>query len=357
MEVVEYYRAMAKFLLPHLRNRPISFKRFPDGVGGEFFWEKDAPAFTPARVKRFPVPRRDGGPPIRYILVNDTRTLLWIASVGGIELHPFLHIVPDIHIATHVVFDLDPGEGADILDCARVALLLRDMLQTLKLQSFAKVSGSKGIQVYVPLQAEYEVTQSFARRMAETLARQHPRLIVAKMSKELRRGKVFIDWSQNAVTKTTIGVYSFRATGLVSMPVKWEELEKPRKLTWTAEEAIARVTKLGDLFGGLASRRPYRRPPAGEDAGRTAAGTAAPHVPKRRSQSGRRPFRLMNTELWLDAGGMFILLDDTGIEDSGAYEIVRGSFERERLELWFSGNVLEGPRVLEKKNGSWRLSR
>src|SRR5215203_2311370 len=123
---VAYYRAISKVLLPHLRNRPMSLKRYVDTISGDSFWEKDAPSFTPKWVKRFPVPRREGGPPIEYILINDLRTLTWVASVGGIELHPFLHVVPRVDVATQVVFDLDPGEGADLRDCARVGLLLRD---------------------------------------------------------------------------------------------------------------------------------------------------------------------------------------------------------------------------------------
>src|SRR5687768_1680729 len=157
-DAVAYYKAVARFILPHLKNRPVSFKRYVDTIRGESFWEKDAPSFTPDWVKRVSVPRRGKGEDdIDYIVINDTRTLTWVVEVGGIEIHPFLHVAPRIDIATQVVFDLDPGEGADILDCARVALLLRDALS---LESFAKVSGSKGIQVYVPLNtdATHEMT-------------------------------------------------------------------------------------------------------------------------------------------------------------------------------------------------------
>jgi bifunctional non-homologous end joining protein LigD len=392
---VSYYRSIAKTILPHLRNRPLSFKRFPDDIGGEFFWEKDAPSFTPAWVKRFPVPRREGGPPIEYVVCNDTRTLTWLAGVGGIELHPFLHKIPRIDVATHVVFDLDPGEGADIRDCAKVALLLREALP---LESFAKVSGSKGIQVYTPLKrgATHDATEAFARGVAEELARAHPKLIVAKMAKALRRGKVFIDWSQNADYKTTVAVYSLRATGLVSMPVRWEELTRPRKLAWTPSEAIARVKKVGDLFApllnvGRASARPAPPPPEGR-------AEARPALPKPSSQSGRRLFLLTKTEtgneLWLDMRGRFkrfLLRPDregggklvampagefdidpayyraevpkpwkgrVTIDDSGAYEIIEGSWQRKRLDLWFSGKVMSGEWLLEQmgeEHRSWRL--
>jgi bifunctional non-homologous end joining protein LigD len=407
-DAVDYYKAIARTMLPHLRNRPLSFKRWPDEIGGEFFWEKDAPSFTPPWVKRFPVPRREGGPPIEYVIANDTRTLTWLASVGGIEIHPFLHKIPDIHIATHVVFDLDPGEGADILDCAKVALILRDALP---LESFAKVSGSKGIQVYVPVNRKnvtHEVTETFTRIVAEELARRHPKLIVAKMAKVLRRGKVFIDWSQNADYKTTVAVYSLRATGLVSMPVRWEELKKPRKLTWTPSEALARVRKLGDLFAPVARLKQVlwsaeARPPLSYPRANLKAEALPPQsiLPKQSSQSGRRLFLITKTEtgneLWLDANGRFkrfILRPDregartliampagdfpiepdyrraevpsrwkgrVTIEDSGAYEIIEGSWPCKHLRLWFTGKVMSGAWTLEKiepteSHRSWRFA-
>ena len=380
-DAVAYYRAIAKTILPHLRNRPLSFKRFPGEIGDAFFWEKDAPGFTPAWVKRFPVPRREGGPPIDYVVCNDTRTLTWLASVGGIELHPFLHKVPKIDVATHIVFDLDPGTGADIRDCAKVALLLRDALP---LESYAKVSGSKGIQVYVPLNsgATHEVTETFARLVAEEMARAYPKLVVAKMAKALRVGKVFIDWSQNADYKTTVAVYSLRATGFVSMPVRWRELSGT--LQWTPAEAIARVRKVGDLFAevlklkqklpnvGRASACPPRE--------REGQAEARPTLPKPSSQSGRRLFVLTNNELWLEMGGRFkrFLLranlaaislgeadidpkyyraeEPKGVDDRGAYEIVEGSWESKRFELWFSGKVMSGPWSLEQTGRTWRLT-
>src|SRR4051794_30469622 len=161
-DVVEYYRRVARFLLPHFKNRPVTLKRYPNGVFGEAFYEKDAPGFTPEWVKTFPVPRHEGGPDINYILINDRATLAWCASIAALELHPFLHRAPKIDTPTHVVFDLDPGDGADIRTCIEVAFLLRDMLAKLKLKSFAKVSGSKGIQIYAPLNTptSYDATQT-----------------------------------------------------------------------------------------------------------------------------------------------------------------------------------------------------
>src|ERR1043165_820811 len=151
-KVIDYYIRIAKYLLPHLKNRPVTLKRFPDGVFGEAFWEKDAPAFTPEWVKTVAVPRRETpGPDIRYILINDLPTLVWLANLACLEIHPFLHLASRLNRPTSIVFDCDPGEGANILDCARVALMLREVLHELGLDSLVKVSGSKGLQVYVPL--------------------------------------------------------------------------------------------------------------------------------------------------------------------------------------------------------------
>ncbi len=175
-QLIDYYIRIANCLLPHLKNRPVTLIRYPDGVGGKFFYEKDAPKYTPEWVKTFPVPRRKGGADIRYILVNDLATLVWCANIGTIEFHSFLHRVPAIERPTAVVFDLDPGEGTNILDCIKVAFLLREVLGGLKLKAFPKVSGSKGIQIYVPLNTAitYEKTRNFARTVAQALEKQHP---------------------------------------------------------------------------------------------------------------------------------------------------------------------------------------
>jgi bifunctional non-homologous end joining protein LigD len=416
-QAVAYYEAIAPVILPHLRNRPVSFKRYVDTVRGDSFWEKDAPSFTPEWVKRFPVPRREGGPPIEYILINDVRTLRWVASVGGLEIHPFLHVAPRIDIATHVVFDLDPGEGAGLRECARVALLLREALLALSLESFAKVSGSKGIQVSVPLNQPptrgptHELTETFARVLADELARRHPTLIVSKMTKALRRRKVFIDWSQNADYKTTAAVYSLRTRRdqpYVSMPVAWDELEKPRGLDFTPDDALARVRKRGDLFApvlklkqklpGVGKRSATAPPRPTRSLARGRNDKAV--LPKASSQSGRRLFLLtkteMGNELWMDVRGRFkrwILRPDRDgggqliampagefdidrayargevpkawkgrvtIEDSGAYEVIEGSSQRKYFDLWFAGRVLQGRWTLEKiggeKHRSWRLA-
>ncbi|MFL6451559.1 MAG: non-homologous end-joining DNA ligase [Bryobacteraceae bacterium] len=266
VQVIDYYIRVSRWLLPHLHDRPVTLKRFPDGVRGDAFYEKDVPSFAPDWIRTFPVPRHAGGPDIKYILINDLPTLVWCANAATLELHPFLHRVPELALPTSVVFDLDPGEGSDVLTFAKVGLLLKDLLEQLQLISYPKVSGSKGIQVYVPLNAPvtYAVTQPFARSLAELLASQHPRLIVAEMPKEKRKGKVFIDWSQNSDFKTTVGVYSLRGKNMlsfVSLPVTWEELKVAldkkdgQSLYWEPEPALERVTDKGDLFAQVLVQR------------------------------------------------------------------------------------------------------
>lgn len=258
--VIDYYITVSKYILPHLKDHPVTLKRFPDGVFGEAFYEKDAPAFTPSWVKTTPVPRREtSGPDIQYILINDVPSLVWAANLASIELHPFLHRAGRLHRPAAIVFDCDPGEGANILHSAQVALMLREVLQELSFDSYVKVSGSKGVQVYVPLNSAvtYDETQLFAQSIAQLLAQREPRLIVWQMPKRLRTKKVFIDWSQNTDYKTTVSVYSLRAKTYrpyVSLPIQWSELsdgiskKDPDALFFTPEEAIERVKQLGDLF-------------------------------------------------------------------------------------------------------------
>jgi bifunctional non-homologous end joining protein LigD len=258
-DVIAFYSGIADVLLPHLRDRPLTLKRFPDGVTGKFFYEKNAPKHTPNWVKTFPVPRTEGGSDINYILCNEPATLVWLANLADIEKHVLLARRPKLHIPTSIVFDLDPGAPAGILQCAEVALHLRDLLKRWKLETFAKVSGSKGLHLTVPLNTPvtYEVTQPFAKSVAELVTSEMPKLVVAGMSKEARKGKVFIDWSQNSDFKTTVCVYSLRAKGskpFVSMPVEWSELmhalkrRDMRLLSFTPEAALKRIKKVGDLF-------------------------------------------------------------------------------------------------------------
>lgn len=258
-QMIDYYIRASRFMLPHLKDRPITLKRYPDGIAGEFFYEKDAPGYTPEWVARFPVPRRAGGADICYILINDLATLVWCANIATIEFHTFLHRAPGIGTPTEVVFDLDPGEGSTVLKCIEVGFILRELLDELGLKSFPKMSGSKGIQVYVPLNtpATYDVTQTFARTIAQLLERQHYGLIVSEMAKIARKQKVFIDWSQNADFKTTVCVYSMRAkrqTPFISVPVTWDELDRAltendtSSLYFQPEAALERLEKTGDLF-------------------------------------------------------------------------------------------------------------
>lgn len=261
-QIIDYYIRIAPWLLPHYTRRPITMKRFPDGVRGKAFYEKDAPKHTPEWVHTTHVPRVAGGKPIRYICVDDLPTLVWCANVAALELHPFLHQAGNLDRPTSVVFDLDPGEGADIVTCAEVAFHLKTLLEKNGLECLAKVSGSKGLQLYVPLntKTDYGRTRSFAQAAAEALANRYPKLIVADMAKHLRTGKVFIDWSQNSDFKTTIGVYSLRANSeepFVSAPVNWDELRKlreggnPATLRFSPEAVIHRAEKNGDSFADL----------------------------------------------------------------------------------------------------------
>jgi len=264
-DVIDYYTRISKFLLPHLKNHPVTLKRFPDGVRGEFFYEKEAPFYTPSWIKTFPVPRRESGNDIHYIVINNLPTLVWLSNLANLEIHPFLHRVPRIDRPTAMVFDCDPGPGADILTCARVAQMLRDLLGELELESFPKVSGSKGLQVYVPLNSavSYDETGATAKALAELLERREPKLVVSKMTKKLRTRKVFIDWSQNADSKSTVAVYSLRAKKdrpYVSVPVSWDELgdalkSKDREqLFFTPADAIERVEEHGDLFAPVLTK-------------------------------------------------------------------------------------------------------
>ena len=258
-EVIAFYSEIAEVILPHLRDRPLTLKRFPEGINREYFYEKNAPKHTPLWVQRFAVPRSEDGARINYVLCNDRATLVWVTNLGDIEKHVLLAKAPDVGRPTSIVFDLDPGEPADILDCGRVALHLRGVLEALNLESFVKVSGSKGLHLNVPLNSEvtYEMTQPFAKTIAELATQQMPDRVVSEMAKTLRRGKVLIDWSQNSDFKTTVGVYAMRAKEggpFISVPITWEELAKAVKrrksdvLFFTPTAAVKRIKRLGDLF-------------------------------------------------------------------------------------------------------------
>jgi len=257
-ELINYYIRIAPVLLPHLKDRPLTMKRYPNGVESEFFYEKNCPSHRPDWVKTATVWSEGNKRDMQYCLAQDLPTLVWAANLADIELHTSLSRKKDVARPTMMVFDLDPGAPADIVQCCVVGLLLREILQSLKLESWAKTSGSKGLQIYVPLNTAvtYEQTKSLSHDLAEYLEREHPQLVVSKMAKALRPGKVFVDWSQNDEHKTTVCVYSLRAKSepTASTPVTWEEVEKTAKkkngkaLVFHCEDTLRRVGKLGDLF-------------------------------------------------------------------------------------------------------------
>ena len=257
-ELIDYYIRIAPLLLPHLKDRPLTMKRYPNGVEAEFFYEKNCPSHRPAWVKTARVWSEGNQREMQYCLVQDLPTLVWAANLADIELHTSLARKKNIARPTMMVFDLDPGAPADIVQCCQVGLWLRDLLASLKLKSFAKTSGSKGLQVYVPLNTPitFDQTKDLSRALAQHLEHEHPKLVLSRMARALRTGKVFVDWSQNDEHKTTINVYSLRAREqpTASMPVTWKEVETALKkksaglLVFPAARALQRVDKLGDLF-------------------------------------------------------------------------------------------------------------
>jgi bifunctional non-homologous end joining protein LigD len=256
-QVIDYYARIAPALLPHLKGHPVTMKRYPNGVDSEFFYEKNAPKHRLEWVKTAPIWSRHNRRHINYLLVDDLPTLIWLANLASLEIHPSLALAKDYDCPTMLVFDLDPGPPANIVQCAQVGLWLREIFEHWGLQSFPKTSGSKGLQVYVPLNTptSYDVTKPFAQALAHLLEHDHPDLIVSEMKKAIRGGKVFVDWSQNDEHKTTVSVYSLRAREhpTVSTPVTWEEVERALKkkdaslLVFEAPKVIERFEKMGDL--------------------------------------------------------------------------------------------------------------
>jgi bifunctional non-homologous end joining protein LigD len=257
-QVIDYYIRIAPVLLPHLKDRPLTMKRYPDGVEGEFFYEKNCPSHRPAWVATAKIWSEGNNRMMNYCLIQNLPTLVWAANLADLELHTSLSRKQNIERPTGMVFDLDPGAPADIVQCCQVGLWLRDLLGKMKLKSFTKTSGSKGLQVYVPLNTPvtYHQTKGVSKGLAEHLEREHGDMVTSNMSKALRKGKVLVDWSQNDQHKTTVCVYSLRAKEepTVSTPVEWEEVEKCLKkkkadlLKFRSDEVLARVTKMGDLF-------------------------------------------------------------------------------------------------------------
>jgi bifunctional non-homologous end joining protein LigD len=262
-QTVDYYAAVAPVLLAHLAGRPLTLKRYPDGVQGEFFYEKRCPAHRPEWVHTEPIWSERIKERIDYCLVEDLPTLLWVANLAGIELHTSLSRARTMEVPTALVFDLDPGAPAGLRECCRVALWIKELFDALGLRTFAKTSGAKGLQVYAPLNTpvSYEQTKPFARAVAQVLEQEHPKLALSRMSKSLRPGRVLIDWSQNDPHKTTVCVYSLRARErpTISTPLTWEEVARASRrrrepaLSLEPEALLERVERHGDLFAPLLS--------------------------------------------------------------------------------------------------------
>ena len=258
-QIIDYYSRIAPVILPHLKGRGITLKRYPSGTDESHFFEKQCPDHRPPWIKTASVPRRSTAGEIDYCLIGDEADLVWLANLAAIEIHVPLAKARDWNRPTEMVFDLDPGEPATLVDCCRFGLKFRDVLARLGLQSFAKSSGGKGLHVYVPLNTPgvtFVDTKEFSRAIAMIFERENPKHITSTMTKSLRPGKIFVDWSQNDETKTTVCVYSLRAKErpTVSTPVTWAEVETgakrrdARAITFLADELLERVERLGDLF-------------------------------------------------------------------------------------------------------------
>jgi bifunctional non-homologous end joining protein LigD len=262
-QMIDYYIRVAPALLPHLSGRPITLKRYPDGALSDFFYQKQCPVHRPDWLSTTPVWSEGNQRTVDYCLLQDVPALVWAANIAALELHSSLSLARDTRTPTVLVFDLDPGPPADVLDCAQVALWLKQIFDHHQMQSFPKTSGSKGLQVYVPLNTpvSYYDTKVFARALAQLLEKRYPQAVVSNMRKKLRKGKVFVDWSQNDEHKTTVCVYSLRAKErpTVSTPVAWREIEvalknrDPALLSFETHEVLARIERHGDLFAPVLS--------------------------------------------------------------------------------------------------------
>jgi bifunctional non-homologous end joining protein LigD len=273
-ELLDYYIRIADAMLPHLRERLLHMHRYPEGVEGPRFWQKACPEHRPEWVPTAPVWSRDKQVNIDYCVVNELAALLWAVNLGSIELHTSLHLRHDLHRPTVIAFDLDPGEGTGLLECCEVALRLRELFASLELRSFVKTSGSKGLQVYVPLneQVSYAETKPVSRAIAELLEAETPDAVVSVMARKLRAGRVLVDWSQNTEHKSMVCAYSVRAKPrpTVSTPIAWREVEEsldradPGLLSFEMGDALERVGRHGDLFEGVLTIRQRLAAPVGQ---------------------------------------------------------------------------------------------
>ena len=266
-DVIDYYATVGPTMLPYVQGRPVTFKRYPDGVEGPSFFEKNTARNAPDWVAHAVLPATRSTKDrieLDYAILDDLPSIVWAANLAALEFH-----VPQWRVGAKkqplapdlLVFDLDPGPPATIVECTRVALLVREVLAEDRLIAYAKTSGSKGMQLYVGVRVrDPDRTSSYARALAERLAAEHPDLIVSRMAKELRPGKVFIDWSQNNPAKTTVAPYSLRARPepTVSTPISWDEVEgcgSAGDLRFLASDVLARIERYGDLFDGLLTKK------------------------------------------------------------------------------------------------------
>jgi bifunctional non-homologous end joining protein LigD len=305
-QVIDYYVRIAPALLPHLHERPLTMKRYPNGVGGMFFYEKNCPTHRPEWVKTIKVWSGGNNRWMDYCHIADLATLVWAANLADLELHTSLSQSDDAMRPNFIVFDLDPGPPADIVLCCQVGIWVRDIFAKLGLQSWAKTSGSKGLQLYIPLNAQvtYDQTKPFAHELARVLERSHPDLVVSDMKKVLRTGKILVDWSQNDDHKTTVCVYSLRAKDrpTVSTPVEWKEVENclkkgdPKLLVFDSDQVLARFKQHGDLFAPVLKLK-QKLPPIEalqQFAGKTstaASQAAAPESARKTRTSDAKPKR------------------------------------------------------------------
>jgi bifunctional non-homologous end joining protein LigD len=257
-QVIDYYIRIAPVLLPHLEGRPLTLKRYPEGVEKFHFYEKNCPPYRPEWMKTAKIWSAGNNRYMYYCVVADLASLVWLGNLADLELHTSLSVAPEMQRPTVIAFDLDPGPPANIVQCCQVGLWVKEIFEDFGLQSFAKTSGSKGLQVYVPLNTAvtYDQTKPFAKAIARLLEDRYPDRVVSDMKKALRTNKVFVDWSQNDDYKTTVCVYSLRAKDrpTVSTPVTWKEVESclkqgdPEKLVFVSDDLLKRVEKMGDLF-------------------------------------------------------------------------------------------------------------
>jgi len=308
-QVIDYYARLAPVLVPHLKGKPLTLKRYPNGVNEPPFFEKNATKHRPDWIKTAPIWSHGNQRDVNYILANDLPTLVWLANLAAIELHPSLSLATDIMCPRSIVFDLDPGPPANIIQCCQVAFWLRAIFEHFKLESFPKTSGSKGMQIYVPLNTttSYDETKPFAHALARLLENEHRDLVVSDMKKAIRVNKIFVDWSQNDEHKTTVSVYSLRARErpTVSTPVTWDEVAQALKkkdanmLVFESHQVLDRVEKMGDLFAQLLTLKQKlpKLPGIGEGkaeavaAGLEIAAHAAPRAASRSSSSGKTASR------------------------------------------------------------------